>query len=114
MMKDIIEIFKETFNYKGKTGRKEYWTYFILIFVVFNIFILSIPFGLLEAWYLKSNNIEPNGLNFRGIRSVINLVFFIPLISATVRRLRDAGVSVWFTLIPVLNLILCMKTSENE
>ena len=41
MIEDIVKIFKETFNYKGKTGRKEYWTYFILIFVVFNIFILS-------------------------------------------------------------------------
>ncbi|PIB32444.1 hypothetical protein BFP78_11450 [Gaetbulibacter sp. 5U11] len=114
MKKDIIKIFKETFNYKGKTQRKEYWTYFILIFVVFNIFILSIPFGLIEAWYLKANNLQPNGLNFTKQRSFVNLIFLVPLISATVRRLRDAGFSVWFTLVPLLNLILCTKKSKND
>ena len=112
MIKNISYIICNTFNFKGVSSRKEYWTYFIVIHL-FNLFILSLFFGLLEARYLKVNNVEPSGLVYTDVRMIINLILFFPLISGTVRRLRDAGLSTWFTLLPVVNLILCIKPTKK-
>lgn len=111
MIRDIKYMIKNTFNFKGVSSRKEYWTYFI-VFHLFNILIVSLVFGLLEARYLAVNNVEPSGLVYTDARMIVNLILFFPLITGTVRRLRDADLSPWFTLVPIVNLFLCLKPSK--
>ncbi|WP_299017383.1 DUF805 domain-containing protein [uncultured Polaribacter sp.] len=113
MIKILKKIICNTFVFKGFTNRKEFWTYFLFFQIFINSIVLSLIFGIYESWYLKVNNLEPSGLMFRDQRDFISIIIFIPLISATVRRLRDAGVSIWFVLLPVVNLILCLKPSKK-
>ena len=113
MIKSLKNIICNTFIFKGVTNRKDYWTYFLFFQIFINLVVLSLIFGIYESWLLKVNNLEPNGLMFRNERTIINTLIFIPLVSATVRRLRDAGFSVWFVLIPILNLILCLQPSKK-
>lgn len=113
MLKSLKNITCNTFVFNGVTNRKDYWTYFLFFQIFINLIVLSLVFGIYESWYLKVNNLNPNGLMFRNERTFINILIFIPLISATVRRLRDAGVSVWFVLLPIVNLILCLRASKK-
>ncbi|MGB1270293.1 MAG: DUF805 domain-containing protein [Flavobacteriaceae bacterium] len=113
MKNSLKNITLNTFNFKGITSRKDYWTYFLFFQIFINLIVLSLVFGVYESWHLKVNDLEPSGLMFRSERTVINILIFIPLISGTVRRLRDTGISVWFVLIPIVNLILCLRPSEK-
>lgn len=113
MIKSLKNIICNTFVFKGVTNKKDYWTYFLFFQIFINLIVLSLVFGIYESWYLKVNNLKPSGLMFRNERTFINILIFIPLISATVRRLRDAGVSIWFILLPIVNLILCLKPSKK-
>jgi uncharacterized membrane protein YhaH (DUF805 family) len=111
-MKSIINVFRDTFNFKGLTNRKEYWTY-VISFYVFGL-LLSIILGLIEGRYLRVNNLQPDGLMFQDFKFYLKLILLIPMISATTRRLRDAGFSTWFTIIPILNFILCLKPTKRN
>ena len=113
MKNTLKHIIKNTFNFSGITTRKEYWSYFFIIIILVKFIVLSLVFGIFEAHYLKVNNIKPNGLMFRNERAIINIILVLPLVSGTVRRLRDAGFSVWLLFIPVLNLILCMYPTKK-
>lgn len=113
MIRNLKDIISKTFVFKGFTHRKEFWTYFLFFQIFINLIVLPLIFGIYESWYLKVNNLEPSGLMFTNESNLVSIILFIPLISATVRRLRDAGVSVWFVLLPVVNLILCLKPPKK-
>lgn len=96
----IIELYKKAFDFSGVADWAEYWTQylFISIFAVANILtrdVILIP-----------------GLDFTPLRfatfyiSLIVIIFSaIPMISATVRRLHDAGYSGYFYLITFIPVI---------
>lgn len=113
MIKSLKNIILNTFNFKGVTNKRDFWTYFVFFEIFINLIVLSLIFGIYESWYLKVNNLEPNGLMFRTQRNIISIILFLPLPSATVRRLRDSNTSIWFALIPIVNLILCLKPSKK-
>lgn len=63
--------YARTFNYRGRTGRQEFWMFVLFVFVVF---VLILPL------------ISPSSL-----AGFLLLVQFIPLFAASVRRLQDIG-----------------------
>ncbi len=73
------------FDFMGRSTRSEFW--FGLLFVV----IVNWLFG-----------------HFVGgiVATIVNAILFIPMMALTVRRFRDAGISVWWYLIPVLLIYL--------
>ena len=74
---------KEYFNFNGTAKRQEYWAVIIL-----SIVAMAIGFVVLEG----------SG----GLGALIALVLFVgtlwAVLAVTVKRLRDAGLSVWWIL----------------
>jgi uncharacterized membrane protein YhaH (DUF805 family) len=91
-MNKIIECYIDAFrnytNFEGKTGRREYW-YFALV-----SFIISILLNIVDTQ-------NANGTLSLMIQ-LFNLAVLIPGIAITTRRLHDVNKSGWFQL---LNLI---------
>lgn len=79
--------FKNFVTFTGRTSRVDYW-YFILALVLANT-VLSI---------LSED-----------LSTIFSVITLLPWLSASVRRLRDAGLSAhqfWWLLVPVAGLII--------
>lgn len=63
--------------FEGRARRREFW------YTTLFISLISIPFELMKD----------SGLVFKALNLIVNLVFLIPSISVTVRRLHDIGKS---------------------
>lgn len=123
-----LKLWAGIFNYKGKSTPKEYWFAFIfhviLGFIGF-INILSSLLFLLFANAFASYNTREIAMAGHYITLVIGalillyvMLSFIPWIALTVRRLRDAGKSGWWTLLllflglgQIILLFLCASGS---
>ena len=123
-----LKLWAGIFNYKGKSTPKEYWFAFIF-HVIFGfigfINILSSFLFLLFANASASYNTREIAMAGHYITLVIGalimlyvMLSFIPWIALTVRRLRDAGKSGWWTLLllffgfgQIILLFLCASGS---
>lgn len=75
--------FKHATDFKGRTARHAFW-WFMLINLVITIAI--------AAFEIHSQN--PGWIDL-----IYSLITFLPLLSMSCRRLRDAGLSLWWFLI---------------
>ena len=86
MIQEYVLFWKKTFDFKGKSSRREYWLVVLTNFLIYLVLILLSKFSI--AFY--------------------NLFIFyfylqvIPNLSIQIRRARDAGKK-WFTIL--INLI---------
>ena len=106
--RSTIASFKNTFNFAGKSGKREFWFFLLFFFVAYvivwvldEVFIGStvnikdFPMGhLIPAGYFDPQ-VGLAVLLFRPIMAV-------PALSATVRRLHDIGKSGWWSVLWVL------------
>lgn len=97
----FIKALRNYTNFSGRARRKEYW-YFTLISSIFYIIAIIIDFSIFGhesfGYYLMC------------------LVFIIPSVSASVRRLHDTGRSGWFALlwlIPIVNFIMLFLLAND-
>ena len=94
-MKYYILAFKQAFNFKGRANRPEFW-YFTLFST-----IISFIFSLIDTQVLGTSMSE-TGL----IGGIYTLIYIIPSLSVTIRRLHDVNKSGWnylwfFTIIAI-------------
>ena len=100
--------FKNTFNFAGKSGKREYW-FFILFFFVAYVIVWFLDEVFLESIvnikrfhfgdYVPAGYFDPEvGLAVLLFRPIMA----IPTLSATVRRLHDIGKSGWWSVLWVL------------
>ena len=83
----FITLWKNTFNFKGKTGRKEFWLSCV-IEIVF-MYLLLIPFAIIAS-ILRSMEVDLEA--FSTLFIIIELgITFLPLFSLYVRRANDVG-----------------------
>jgi len=96
------------FEFNGRSRRSEYWWFYLLIVLIELpiAFILRINCTQ-EAWDLLS--------------SILQVVFWIPVLGVSVRRLHDAGRSGWWLLLALTgigNIVLlvwfCMDSNPTE
>ena len=87
----FIKVWQESFNYKGRTGRYDFWSF---CFVNSLIYICLKLVAVFEA---------PGLLNFVYL---FDLVSTVPLVAAIVRRMHDIGRNVWGWF--VVPLIICL------
>ena len=106
--RSTIASFKNTFNFAGKSGKREFWFFLLFFFIAYvivwvldEVFIEStvnikdFPMGhLIPAGYFDPQ-VGLAVLLFRPIMA-------IPTLSATVRRLHDIGKSGWWSMLWVL------------
>lgn len=101
-------------TFKGRAPRSEYWwfnLFYVLVSMCMHAAFMGIGMGIggLAGLYVA--------LNICSLLTV--LVFFLPLLAVTVRRLHDIGRSAWWLLlcyVPlllVLVLALCMMLLPN-
>ena len=97
--------FKNTFNFAGKSGKREYW-FFILFFFVAYVIVWFLDEVFLESTlnikrfhfgdYVPAGYFDPEvGLAVLLFRPIMA----IPTLSATVRRLHDIGKSGWWSVL---------------
>lgn len=108
-MLGIIDYWRKMFDYKGKSGRKNFWLGSIanalILYAVFYIlsYILAFIGGFFDA---DVATVE----NFFVFLFVIEFIFyFLASLSAIVRRLRDAGISPWWIIgwfFPGVNIVV--------
>ncbi|ANU22582.1 DUF805 domain-containing protein [Planococcus donghaensis] len=96
-MKEFLDVFKKTLDFKSRSRRKEYW-----MFILWTT-IISVVLSIIEI--VAGLEIAPDiGL----LSTIFTLVILIPSISVTVRRLHDIGRTGWWLLlsfIPILGWI---------
>tara|TARA_B100000073_G_scaffold199012_1_gene164766 strand:+ start:296 stop:799 length:504 start_codon:yes stop_codon:yes gene_type:complete len=113
MIKSYLSAWKKSFDFKGKTTRKEYWQFLILNSIIFGFLFLPILIG---AYYFNDFDSLPVSVTrlFLPIYSIVFLSLFgsiwvtLPL---TVRRIRDVGMSwkwIFFVSLPYVGSVFVL------
>ena len=107
-MEYMLAPLKRYADFKGRSRRKEYWSW--VLFVVVMLFVLTyldtaLGLGGSTETYADGASV---GVSMTG--GVLTMIFWlatlIPSIAVAVRRVHDQNKSGWFILIPFYNLIL--------
>ena len=96
MWDSIKGTFSNYFSFGGRSGRREFWTWTFMVLVV-SVVLLGLLTGLIFILHVDCT-IVPLFLFW--------LVAFFPSLTVAVRRLRDAGLSPWYLLIPAVMCII--------
>ena len=90
----IVRGFKNFFNFSGRASAREYWYFILAMFIAdfINGLVVSNSSSTHISWW----------------------IFFIPAISAGVRRMHDCGRNGLWILFPILNIfLLCGKADDG-
>jgi len=116
-----IRLWAGIFNYKGTSTRKEYWFAFLFhaILGILAFFGMLLSSGIFLLQEFVDESILLNIIHFILLIPAVLIIIYlvlsiIPWIALTVRRLRDAGKSGWWTILllfvgigHIILLILC-------
>ena len=95
-------------DFKGRSGRKEYWSWFL--FVMIALFVLMYLDTVLGLGGTATGYAEGGSVGFNMTGGVLTIIFaivmFIPGLAVAVRRAHDQDKSGWFLLIPFYNVIM--------
>ena len=123
MAKYYLEGWRRSFDFKGRSGRKQFWWFVFWDCAALLILLIGVSaFNNLSLWSLKAEGSNPSLAVFTDASSflkdgavytfsVLFLVTFLPRLALAVRRLRDTARStLWLLLVfvPVGSLILCI------
>lgn len=111
-MKHIVSIIKKTLQFKGVEKRGDFWTY-VLFYVVVRT-LTSSAAAIYTAYRLDVTGAAPDGFLFDQELFWFHLVLFLPIPSATFRRIKDTGKSPWLCLLPMINLIFAALPSRKN
>lgn len=127
--------FKKFVNFRGVASRREYW-YFVLFTV-----LLSTVVGTIEQMIIPASTeaadalaaaleADPASLNLdlvnaallesiyaTPISNVVGFIYGIPLLTAMVRRMRDAGFGAWWLLLswlPFFTFVVTLLPSKHK
>jgi signal peptidase I len=88
-MKSFISAFKNYAEFGGRTGRKEFWSFFLFHCIFLGVSsVLDMMFGTESVFFY-----------------IYVLVLFIPYLAIQTRRLHDIGKSGWFLLLSLIPII---------
>lgn len=97
-------------DFSGRSRRKEYWSWILLQFLIGLLYwILIAAFGGAALMAGDLTAIAAAGgaiLLISAIYGLVGLVFFIPSLAVTVRRLHDTNRSGWWILAPMIPYVL--------
>jgi len=107
MWSSIEDTLKKYFQFGGRSDRREFWTWAIMVLAVSVVVVCTLAglsFILDNAYNKVLSSLYKCILISLGL---FWLAMFIPSLTVSVRRLRDAGISPWTLLIPAA---LCIVT----
>ena len=97
-MKGFVDYWKNYFNFKDRTSRKDFWM------TILFIFIISFVIGLI---FPGTSSTSGNSFEYHAsvVTSIWTLVTFIPSLAMEVRRLHDTNRSGWWLFIAFVPLV---------
>lgn len=101
VMKWYLKCLSRSFDFKGRSRRKEYW-----MFVLFN-FVFSLVLALFDVFF----DLNVQGYCIGVLSGVYSVLMLIPGLAVVVRRFHDIGKSGWWLLagfIPFVGSILLL------
>ncbi|MBR4328466.1 MAG: DUF805 domain-containing protein [Candidatus Riflebacteria bacterium] len=105
---NFVEIIKSCFCFEGKLNREKFWTYVIILFIPFYLFMMPLFLaGVTFLVHFPRTNIWTNSTTYStiGIWTTyffLYLVYFILTLGPSARRLRDAGFTPWLLFLHLL------------
>jgi uncharacterized membrane protein YhaH (DUF805 family) len=102
---------KRFFDFSGRSRRKEFWLWFLLVIIVYVVAgILDVQLGLGGSTQSSSNYGDGSvgaSASFNGgiLTLAWMLITLIPNLAVTVRRLHDVDKSGWFILLGLIPLV---------
>ena len=114
-MKGFVDFWKNYFNFKDRTSRKDFWMTILIMFLI--SFVIGLIFPGTSS--TSSNSFEYHA---SAVSSIWSLATFIPSLAMEVRRLHDINKSGWWLLIAlvpivgwiVLLVFYCSKAVETD
>ena len=110
----IVSVIKNWDNFSGRACRSEFWYFYLS-------YCLTITLLGFVDLFLLYNSTAPISFLFNITYIIFQIVFIIPFISVTSRRLQDRGLSGWYqlfyftiVLIPVIFILLMLPAKEDE
>ena len=129
-------------KFSGRSRRSEFWYFKLLLFILYFLIAITQVSDNNKFIIEDSNNFNATNNSteisnitdeieevikndpaniFTIISSIIGIIFFIPNLTITVRRLHDVGRSGWYVLIPIIPIIgyiillyFCLCDSEEQ
>lgn len=108
MFAAYTKMWKNTFNYRGLTSRKDYW-----LATLCGIFIIFIFVAVGRAF---TPTLAVNEILFLALRLLppaFTLATLLSTIAMQTRRLHDAGFSAWWQIIPLAGSILACLPAKK-
>jgi uncharacterized membrane protein YhaH (DUF805 family) len=113
-MGDMFAPLKRIFDYSGRSRRKEYWMFLVLVIIVSIITgILDVMLGLggstTGTTEVGDGTVSASGTFNAGYLTMAwVLIVFIVSIALSVRRMHDQDKSGWWILVPIAGPIMVM------
>jgi uncharacterized membrane protein YhaH (DUF805 family) len=119
MLEWAILPFKRYFDFKGRSRRMEYWSFALLVLVVYIVLLGIMMAGGFSLAALSGDPAAAAGLEMgpvfyigAGLLGLFGLAIIIPSIAVVVRRLHDRDMSGWWylgfilaSMIPIVGII---------
>jgi len=100
MWESLKKTFCSYINFRGRSDRKEFWIWTLAMLAISFAFVCILaPIAFLSG---NAHNPVLSGI-FTATITLFGLfwiVMFLPTLTVTVRRMRDAGITPWLLLIP--------------
>lgn len=110
----VVTVFRRYAVFSGRSGRAEYWWFFLFSAVV------SVIANALDSSLFRSLMTEPeSGFAVTGgpLTAIFGLVTLVPTLAVSARRFHDTGRSGWWTLvwlIPVVGWIAAVVMCAQQ
>ena len=116
-MKIILYTSENMFNYSGRANRKEYWIFGLFNLLVIISYVLLV-FGtdtLTSSANQYAQMLDADAIYYYSFLGIIllEILYFLTMISLAVRRLHDINFRGWWlliTLIPFLSIFIFILT----
>ena len=119
LMNEFWTVMRRWSDFTGRSSRREFWMYTLVIFVV------SFVLGVVDGFLFGAFEPVPEGESFVmptvSFSNAFSLITFIPSLSVSVRRLHDINRTGWWLLIllTIIGLVLiiywaCVRSDEGD
>ena len=114
----VLDTFRYHYaDFQGRTGRREYWTFFVVQSVV--VYGVGMVDGFPGTRFMKATFSPLSFVAAGWLELLIGGVVFLPSLAIAVRRLHDVGKSGWYLLVlfvPFVGLVyyLYLMLSESQ
>ena len=91
----VITCLQKYVGFEGRASRSEYWWFFLFTIIA------SLISGIIDAMLFGIELTDPTPISW-----ALQIGLFLPSIAVGIRRIHDHGLSGWYCIIPIYNIIL--------